>query len=114
MYFSSTKMTLLIIAACMLMVAFVLTYFVFLGCCVSFGIAMMILIFLVATFAAGFIIPVALGIEQYEAFETIVICILQITTVVLYLSAWQFCSDKSNNGENDATTVHNHEEEKAC
>jgi hypothetical protein len=115
MYFSSTNMTLLIIAACLLLVAFVLTYFVFLGCCVSFGIAMLILIFLAATFAAGVIIPIALGIEQYEAFETIVICVLQITTVVLYLTAWQFCSDKSNNERNDATTMHNHEEEeKAC
>ena len=39
----------------------------------------------------------------------------QITTVVLYLAAWQLCSDKSNNERNDATIMRNHEEEeKAC
>ena len=81
------------------------------GCCVSFGIAMLILIFLSVTCATGVIIPAALGIDQYEAFETIVICVLQITTVVLYLTAWQLCSDKSNNERNDATIMRNHEEE---
>ena len=76
---------------------------------------MLMLIFLSVTFATGVIIPTALGIDQYEAFETIVICVLQITTVVLYLTAWQLCSDKSNNERNDATIMRNHEEEeKAC
>ena len=77
---------------------------------------MLMLIFLSVTFATGVIIPAALGIDQYEAFESIVICVPQITTVVLYLTAWQLCSDKSNNERNDATIMRsNHEEEeKAC
>jgi hypothetical protein len=67
----------------------------------AIGTSSMIFVLFTATFIVGSLIPVAQGIEQYNAFQTSLICLLQIGTVFVYLLAWRFMGTKKE----EATTI---------
>lgn len=96
-YFSTVNTVLLCISGFFLLVAVVLTFFIFKGCCAAFGTSCLILIIFALTYVTGFFIPAVSGTQQIDAFEIILICMLQILSVVCYLVAWKCYGTKEKN-----------------
>lgn len=87
--FSTANTVLIALSGTMLLVAMALSFLIFEGFLSAFGISMLIFILSALTFAAGVFVPAAAGVPQYDAFETVLICFLAITSVVAYLLAWK-------------------------
>lgn len=72
--------------------------------------SIMIIFMLVGTLAIGFFVPRFLSVGQFNAFETVLIALLEICTVVIHLTTWRFCGsssardDDEDNDNNEGTT----------
>ena len=88
-FFSPLNTTLLCISGFLLLVSMTMSFFVFSGWCAALGQSLVILLIFSLTYVAGFFIPNTIGIDQYNALETIIICLLQIFTVTIYLITWR-------------------------
>jgi hypothetical protein len=99
-YFSTPNIILVCVSGVLLLVAMGLPFFVFEGLCAALGMSFLILFLFALTYAAGFLIPLAAQTNQYDAFETCLVCLLQIFSVVLYLTCWKCYGTKVEKTEN--------------
>jgi hypothetical protein len=101
-YFSKTNVALVITSGALLVIAMGLTYGVVgAGWRAAILTSLMIFVLFAATYIVGFMIPVSQDVDQFNAFETILICLLQIGTVVIHLLAWRFVGTPKTGKQDD-------------
>mmetsp|Transcript_14518 Transcript_14518/g.35198 ORF Transcript_14518/g.35198 Transcript_14518/m.35198 type:complete len:704 (-) Transcript_14518:111-2222(-) len=95
-FFSPTNTALVCVAGVLLIISMAMSFFVFPGCWASLSMSFMIFIMFGLTFGIGIAIPLAKGIIQYDAFETILICLLQMLNATIYLLCWRCYGAQTN------------------
>jgi hypothetical protein len=113
-YFSKTNVALISTSAALLVIAMGLTGGVVGGRRAAILTSLMIFVLFAATYIAGFMIPVSQDVDQFNAFETALICLLQLGTVVIHLLAWRFLgtpkTGKKQDDDQDEEEDNNQEE----
>ena len=95
-FFAPTNTAMICVAGVLLIVSMAMSFFVFPACWAPLSMALMIFIMFGLTFGIGVAIPLAKNIMQYDAFETILICLLQMLNVAVYLLCWRCYGSQTN------------------
>ena len=95
-FFAPTNTAMICVTGVLLIISMAMPFFVFPGCWASLSVAFMIFIMFCLTFGIGVAIPLAKNIVQYDAFETILICLLQMLNVAVYLLCWRCYGSQTN------------------
>jgi hypothetical protein len=100
-HLSTTNTAVVAVSAGLVAVSFIQTCFLGFGYLPAFITSCLILIAFGSTLFVGLFIPIMKDIDQYDAFETGLIVLLQMITVVLYLLAWKYCGGKKEHTDCD-------------
>ena len=111
-YLSVTNIVLISISAVILVIAMLLPFSIFKGYFEAILVSLFVLIFFGLTFGAGFFIPYAQGVKNYDAFEAILVSLLQIVSVSVYLGCWKLRGKRNAQSKEKSFVGHSGENNK--